>query len=151
MNNRTLEISVGLFLLAGFAALAMLAFRVSGLSLEAPRDSYTIYANFDNASGLNARARVSVAGVVVGRVTSVQLDPVELRARVTMAIDADVDYLSVDTIAAIKTAGVLGEKYVSLSIGAEGEMLSDGDRIEDTQSALVLEDLIGRFLTGMGR
>lgn len=149
MTSRGIEISVGLFLLAGCLALAMLAFRVSGLSLEGQGQHYTLYANFENATGLNARSRVMLAGVTVGRVAAIEIDPVEVRARATLEIDSKVDYLSVDTIAAIKTAGVLGEKYVSLSVGGDPDMLADGDVIEDTQSTLVLEDLIGRFLTNM--
>lgn len=151
MSSRGIEISVGLFLLAGCLALALLAFRVSGLSLEDSGDRYTLYASFENASGLNVRSRVTLAGVLVGRVTAIEIDPVDLRARATLEIDSRVDYLSLDTIAAIKTAGVLGEKYVSLSVGGDPEMLADGDVIEDTQSALVLEDLIGRFLTSVGQ
>ena len=149
MTSRSIEISVGLFLLAGCLALALLAFRVSGLSLESQGQHYTLYANFENASGLNVRSRVTLAGVLVGRVTAIEIDPVELRARATLEINNRVDYLSIDTIAAIKTAGVLGEKYISLSVGGDPDMLADGDTIEDTQSALVLEDLIGRFLTNM--
>lgn len=151
MNSRGIEISVGLFLLAGCLALAMLAFRVSGLSLEDSGERYTLYAYFENASGLNVRSRVTLAGVLVGRVTAVEIDPIELRARATLEIDSAVDYLSLDTIASIKTAGVLGEKYVSLSVGGDAEMLGDGDVVENTQSSLVLEDLIGRFLTSMAK
>lgn len=151
MTSRGIEISVGLFMLAGCLALAMLAFRVSGLSLDSGGKHYTLYASFENASGLNVRSRVTLAGVLVGRVTAIELDPVDMRARATLEIDADVDYLSVDTIAAIKTAGVLGEKYISLSVGGDPELLGDGDVIEDTQSTLVLEDLIGRFLTSSAR
>ena len=151
MQMRIVEISVGAFIIAGTLALAFLAFEVSGLGQRpGTGDTYTLEARFENASGLGTRARVSIAGVVVGRVTDIRLDPFDQRAVVRMAIDRDVDYITEDSIAAIKTAGILGEKYVSISIGAMDELLGDGDEIFDTQSTLVLEDLIGRFLTGMG-
>ncbi len=151
MQIRTAEISVGAFIIAGILALAFLAFEVSGLGQrQTGADTYTLVARFENASGLGVRARVSIAGVVVGRVTDIRLDPFDHRAVVRMAINRDVDYITEDSIAGIKTAGVLGEKYVSISIGGMDEILGDGDEIFDTQSTIVLEDLIGRFLTGMG-
>ena len=151
MRLRTVEISVGAFMLVGILALAFLAVQVSGLNLkENRRETYRLSAHFNNASGLAVRAKVTVAGVVVGRVTSVALDPKDTRAIVEMAIDKNVDYLTADSIAAIQTAGILGEKYVSIAPGGDSEMLKAGDEIQDTQSALVLEDLIGKFLTGGG-
>src|SRR5690625_5688917 len=98
MASRRIESGVGWSMLAGCLALAMLAFRVSGLTLESSGRQYTLYASFENASGLAVRSRVSLAGVLVGRVTAIELDPVDLRARATLAIDADVDYLTVDKI-----------------------------------------------------
>jgi phospholipid/cholesterol/gamma-HCH transport system substrate-binding protein len=151
MRSRTIEISVGAFMLAGILALAFLAIQVSGLTLrDNNRDTYKLYAHFNNASGLAARAKVTVAGVVIGRVTAIALDPQDTRAKVEMSIDKKVNFLTTDSIAAIQTAGILGEKYISLSIGGEPDMLKDGDEIADTQSALVLEDLIGKFLTSVG-
>jgi phospholipid/cholesterol/gamma-HCH transport system substrate-binding protein len=151
MRLRTVEISVGAFMLVGILALAFLAVQVSGLNLkENRRETYRLSAHFNNASGLAVRAKVTVAGVVVGRVTSVALDPKDTRAIVEMAIDKNVDYLTADSIAAIQTAGILGEKYISIAPGGDSEMLKAGDEIQDTQSALVLEDLIGKFLTGGG-
>lgn len=151
MRLRTVEISVGAFMLAGILALAFLAIQVSGLSIhDTNRDTYRLFAHFNNASGLTVRAKVTVAGVVIGRVTSITLDPKDTRAKVEMAIDKNVDFLTTDTIAAIQTAGILGEKYIALSVGGEPDILKDGDEIVDTQSALVLEDLIGKFLTSMG-
>jgi phospholipid/cholesterol/gamma-HCH transport system substrate-binding protein len=91
-----------------------------------------------------------VAGVQVGHVTDIHIDPLTVRAVVDMAIDKKVDYLTVDSIASIKTEGVLGEQYVSIAPGAEDEVLVDGSTIRDTQSAMVLEDLIGKFLGSMG-
>lgn len=152
MRLRTVEISVGAFMLAGILALAFLAVQVSGLNLrDNNRETYQLTAHFNNASGLAVRAKVTVAGVVIGRVTSIMLDPKDTRALVSMAIDKHVDYLTVDSIAAIQTAGILGEKYISISPGGDPDMLKSGDEIQDTQSALVLEDLIGKFLTNAGK
>lgn len=148
MRLRTVEISVGAFMLAGILALAFLAVQVSGLNLkENQRATYKLMAHFNNASGLAVRAKVTVAGVVIGRVTAVSLDPKDSRALVEMAIDNNVNTLTSDSIAAIQTAGILGEKYISILPGGDSEMLKNGDEIQDTQSALVLEDLIGKFLT----
>jgi len=148
MRLRTVEISVGAFMLAGILAIAFLAIQVSGLNLkDNNRATYKLTAHFNNVSGLAVRAKISVAGVVIGRVTSISLDPVDSRALVEMAIDKQVDYLTIDSIAAIQTAGILGEKYISISPGGDAEVLKDGDEIMDTQSSLVLEDLIGKFLT----
>lgn len=148
MRLRTVEISVGAFMLAGILALAFLAVQVSGLNLkENQRATYKLMAHFNNASGLAVRAKVTVAGVVIGRVTAISLDAKDSRALVEMAIDNNVDTLTSDSIAAIQTAGILGEKYISILPGGDSEMLKNGDEIQDTQSALVLEDLIGKFLT----
>jgi phospholipid/cholesterol/gamma-HCH transport system substrate-binding protein len=151
MEQRRLEITVGAFILLGMAALAFLAIQVSGLSPgSAKRDTYRISASFNNVAGLTTRAQVEVAGVQVGHVTGIHIDPLSVRAVVDMAIDKEVDYLTTDSIASIKTAGVLGEQYVSIAPGAEPDILTDGGTIRDTQSALVLEDLIGKFLGNMG-
>jgi phospholipid/cholesterol/gamma-HCH transport system substrate-binding protein len=148
---RTIEISVGVFMFAGILALAFLAIQVSGLSVrDNNRETYKLYAHFTNASGLTERAKISVAGVVIGRVTSIGLDPKDTRAKVEMSIDKKVDFLTSDSIAAIQTAGILGEKYISISVGGDPEMLKEGDEIADTQSSLVLEDLIGKVLTNLG-
>ena len=151
MRIRTIEISVGAFMLAGILALGFLAIQVSGLSIhDSNRDTYRLFARFTNASGLSVRAKVSIAGVVIGRVTSITLDPKDQEAKVEMAIEKKVDFITSDSIASIQTAGILGEKYISISIGGDPEMLTDGGEIEDTQPALVLEDLIGKVLTNIG-
>jgi phospholipid/cholesterol/gamma-HCH transport system substrate-binding protein len=151
MQQRNIEITVGAFILLGIAALAFLAVKVSGLNLSADRrDTYRISASFNNVAGLTARSEVMVAGVQVGHVTDIHIDPLTVRAVVDMAIDRKVDYLTVDSIASIKTEGVLGEQYVSIAPGAEDQVLVDGSTIRDTQSAMVLEDLIGKFLGSMG-
>lgn len=146
MQNRTLEIGVGLFLLAGVLALLLLALRVSGLTLGAGEGSYRVYAHFDNIAGLTVRSKVTMAGVTIGRVTAIDLDRDSYTGRVTMLLNKEVDNLPEDSTASILTAGLLGEKYIGISVGGEEEVLSDGSVIHDTQSSLVLEDLIGKFL-----
>nr|MBO2509709.1 outer membrane lipid asymmetry maintenance protein MlaD [Gammaproteobacteria bacterium] len=146
MRIRTLEIGVGLFLLAGVLALLLLALRVSGLTVDASKDTYKLYANFDNIAGLTVRAKVTMAGVTIGKVTAIDLDRDTYTGRVTMEIDSSVNNLPSDSTASILTAGLLGEKYIGISVGGEDEVLKDGSTIHDTQSALVLEDLIGKFL-----
>jgi len=146
MQNRTMEIGVGLFLLAGILALLLLALRVSGLSPTASTDTYKLYANFDNIAGLTGRAKVTMAGVTSGKVTAIDLDRDNYMARVTLQLEKAVDNLPVDSTASILTAGLLGEKYIGISVGGEDAILKDGGTIHDTQSSLVLEDLIGKFL-----
>ena len=146
MQIRTLEIGVGLFLLAGILALLLLALRVSGLSYAANGDTYKLYAHFDNIAGLTVRAKVTMAGVTIGKVTAIDLDRDSYTGRVTMEVEKRVDNLPADSTASILTAGLLGEKYIGISVGGDEELLKDGGTIRDTQSALVLEDLIGKFL-----
>ncbi|MBM3105460.1 outer membrane lipid asymmetry maintenance protein MlaD [Pseudomonas sp. P66] len=146
MQNRTLEIGVGLFLLAGILALILLALRVSGLSASPSSDTYKVYANFDNIAGLTVRAKVTMAGVTIGKVTAIDLDRDTYTGRVTLQLEKRVDNLPTDSTASILTAGLLGEKYIGISVGGEDAVLKDGSTIHDTQSALVLEDLIGKFL-----
>ena len=146
MQNRTMEIGVGLFLLAGILALLLLALRVSGLSPTASTDTYKLYANFDNIAGLTVRAKVTMAGVTIGKVTAIDLDRDNYMARVTLQLEKAVDNLPVDSTASILTAGLLGEKYIGISVGGEDAILKDGGTIHDTQSSLVLEDMIGKFL-----
>lgn len=145
MRIRTLEIGVGLFLLAGVLALLLLSLRVSGLSVSSG-DTYRLYAYFDNIAGLTARSKVTMAGVTIGKVTAIDLDRESYTGRVTLEIQQDVDILPYDSTASILTAGLLGEKYIGISVGGDEETLGDGDTIRDTQSSLVLEDLIGKFL-----
>lgn len=146
MQNRAIETGVGLFLLAGILALLLLALRVSGLSSSAANDSYKLYAYFDNIAGLTVRAKVTMAGVTIGRVTAIDLDRDTFTGRVTMDIEKRVDNLPSDSTASILTAGLLGEKYIGISVGGDDKLLKDGGTIHDTQSSLVLEDLIGKFL-----
>ncbi|MBM95726.1 MAG: outer membrane lipid asymmetry maintenance protein MlaD [Oceanospirillaceae bacterium] len=146
MRMRFVELSVGIFMVMGVIALVLMAFRVSGLSMDDAGETYTVKARFENLGGLTERAKVAMAGVTIGRVTKVYLDNEWYSAVVEMEINKSMSTLSTDTSAAILTAGLLGEKYIGLTVGAEEEYLEQGDWIEDTQSALVLEELIGRFL-----
>ena len=146
MQNRTMEIGVGLFLLAGILALLLLALRVSGLSPATSTDTYKLYAYFDNIAGLTVRAKVTMAGVTIGKVTAIDLDRDNFTARVTLQVEKDVNNLPTDSTASILTAGLLGEKYIGISVGGDDVVLKDGGTIHDTQSSLVLEDLIGKFL-----
>ncbi|WP_397377600.1 outer membrane lipid asymmetry maintenance protein MlaD [Pseudomonas sp.] len=145
MQNRTLEVGVGLFLLAGLLAFLLLALRVSGLTVGAD-NTYKVYANFDNIAGLTVRSKVTMAGVTIGKVTAIDLDRDSYMGRVTMQLDEAVNNLPADSTASILTAGLLGEKYIGISVGGEEEVLGEGGIIHDTQSSLVLEDLIGKFL-----
>lgn len=148
MQSRNIEISVGAFILLGIVAISFLVIQISGLSFEdARRDTYKLSAQFNTVAGLTPRAKVMVAGVSMGRVTAIHIDPISVRAVVDMAIDKKADYLTTDSIASIKTAGVLGEQYVSIAVGGSEDILKEGDTIKDTQSAMILEDLIGKFVT----
>ncbi|MCP5207488.1 MAG: outer membrane lipid asymmetry maintenance protein MlaD [Hahellaceae bacterium] len=148
MYSRWIELLVGIFMLAGVGALLVLALQVSGLTLAKGGDSYTIYAQFDDLGGLSVRGKVAMAGVTIGKVSAIELDKKTFSAKVSLTIDSDVDFLSIDSTAAINTAGLLGEKYVSISMGADEQSLKPGDVIYDTQSALNIEKLIGNFATG---
>ena len=146
MSTRTIEIMVGLFVAAGIAALFMLAMKVSNLATYGGGEGYIISASFDNIGGLKARSLVSASGVRVGQVTGIEYDSDGYEARVTMSIDPQYDKFPIDTAASIMTSGLLGEQYVGLQPGAEEEYLKAGSEIELTQSALVLEQIIGQFL-----
>ena len=150
MYSRSIEAIVGVFIIIGGVALAFLAMQVSGLTMDTQRETYKVYAQFDDLGGLSVRGRVSVAGVTVGKVSDITLDTKLYRALVEMEIYKDVDSLTVDTVASIQTSGLLGEKYISLSIGGDPEVLADGDTIFDTQSALNLEKLISAFASSRG-
>ena len=149
MRMRTVEISVGAFVLAGILALVFLVVRVSGINFE-DSSTYSISARFDDVAGLKRRAKVSMAGVVIGRVAQIQVDTEYGEAVVTMLIERRAGPLSTDTGAQILTEGIIGSRYVSLLPGADEEILEDGDEILDTQGALVLENLIGDLVTNLG-
>ncbi|AVI63093.1 outer membrane lipid asymmetry maintenance protein MlaD [Halomonas sp. M1] len=149
-RTKTMEFGVGLFMLAGILGLVFLGLRVSGLTLSAPSETFRLEANFSNIGGLRPRARVTMAGVTVGRVEAIELDTEWYDARVVLSLNSDLEgQLSRDTTAAILTAGLLGEQYIGLSVGGDPDVLQDGDTIRDTQSALVLEELIQQFISNM--
>lgn len=149
-RGKTMELGVGLFMLAGILGLLFLGLRVSGLTFSMPGETFQLEANFANIGSLKPRARVTMAGVTVGRVSAIDLDTDWYDARVILELDAELEgQLSRDTTAAILTAGLLGEQYIGLSVGGDPEMLADGDVIRDTQSALVLEELIQQFVSNM--
>jgi phospholipid/cholesterol/gamma-HCH transport system substrate-binding protein len=142
-RSATRDTLVGLFVLAGLAALAFLSLRVGGFSLsQGPR--LHLYASFDEISGLKPRAPVVIAGVKVGEVGKIVLDD-DNRARVELVVDGKLQYPT-DSSASIVTAGVLGDRYVSLQLGGEDTLLGDGERIPYTESAVVLERLLGKFI-----
>jgi len=147
MNLRAVEILVGIFMLLFFAAMLVLALRVSNLTSFGASDGYSLTAQFDNVGGLQAGAPVSASGVRVGQVDSIVYSPDEFAAMVTLSVNSEfVDAFPEDTTASIYTAGLLGEQYIGLEAGAEDLPLADGDEITLTQSALVLERLIGQVL-----
>ena len=146
MQSRTVEIWVGLFIAAGMAALFMLAMQVSNLTVVSNDAGYEVTAKFENISGLKVRSPVTMAGVRIGRVTHIGFDPQTFEAVVTLNISNQYNQLPADTSASIFTAGLLGEQYVGLEPGGEMEVLKDGSEIMLTQSALILEQLIGQFL-----
>lgn len=150
MRMRTVEISVGAFVLAGALALTFLAVKVSGVNLSQSSDSYVVKARFDDVAGLRPRAKVSMAGVTVGRVSRIDVDMLYGEAVVSLEINGEPGTLSADTGAQILTEGILGARYVSLLPGADEETLGDGDEILETQGALVLENLIGDLVTRLG-
>ncbi|AQU82030.1 MAG: outer membrane lipid asymmetry maintenance protein MlaD [Halomonas sp.] len=149
-RTKTMEFGVGLFMLAGILGLVFLGMRVSGLTLSTPSDTFRLEANFSNIGGLKPRARVTMAGVTVGRVEAIELDTEWYDARVILSLNSELEgQLSRDTTAAILTAGLLGEQYIGLSVGGDPDVLHEGDIIHDTQSALVLEELIQQFVSNM--
>jgi phospholipid/cholesterol/gamma-HCH transport system substrate-binding protein len=149
-RSKTMELGVGLFMLAGILGLLFLGLRVSGLTFTVPGDTFQLEANFANIGSLKPRARVTMSGVTVGRVSAIELDREWYDARVILELDAELEgQLSRDTTAAILTAGLLGEQYIGLTVGGDPEMLGDGDTIRDTQSAIVLEELIQQFVSNM--
>jgi phospholipid/cholesterol/gamma-HCH transport system substrate-binding protein len=136
---------VGAFVLAGIAALMVLALKVGNASTYNLSESYKLIAEFENVGGLNPRAPVKSAGVVVGRVDDIQFDTERFVARVTFTVDKRYAFPK-DTFASILTSGLLGEQYVGLSAGGDNVLLKDGDAITQTQSAVVLEELVSKFL-----
>ena len=145
MAKRSIETLVGLFVLLGLVALLFVALKAANLSSFVSQDSYTLSARFDNIGGLKTRAPVRAAGVVVGRVTAISLDPKTFQGVVTLSIERPFQFPK-DSSAKILTAGLLGDQYVGLEAGGEVDNLAPGAVVKQTQSAVVLENLIGQFL-----
>ena len=145
MEKATIDLWFGAFVAAGFAALLVLALKVGNLGSERATDTYRVEARFDNIGGLKVRGPVRSAGVLVGRVNEIHFDNERFQASVTLAIDKRYAFPK-DTTASILTSGLLGETYIGLEAGGDDKKLAAGDRIQITQSAVVLERLINQFL-----
>jgi phospholipid/cholesterol/gamma-HCH transport system substrate-binding protein len=145
-NSKSLETLVGLFVVIGIGALLFLGLNVSNLASYSDTDGYTITARFENSGGLKVRSPVSVSGVRIGRVTAIDFDNTSYESVVQMKIGAQYNTLPDDTSASIFTAGLLGEQYIGLQTGASEEYLTQNSELELTQSAIVLEEIIGQFL-----
>jgi len=146
MNKRMVEFIVGIFILAGIVSLFALAFKVSGLSQYSSSNAYTVMAVFDNVGDLKVRAPVTIAGVRVGEVDQITLDPKNFKAKVMLLIDRHENQLPIDTSASILTAGIIGANYISLAPGFAEQNLKAGDEITETHPAIILENLISQFM-----
>jgi phospholipid/cholesterol/gamma-HCH transport system substrate-binding protein len=144
--TRTTQLIVGIFAILGIIALAILSLSLGKLTLL-PKPGYTLYASFDNISGLKAGDQIQLDGVQIGKVVHIGLK--DMRARVAMRIDDGVE-IDADAIAAVKTSGIIGDKYVSIALGPSDRILKNGDTIRQTQSAFVLEDAIGQLINSSG-
>ena len=147
ISRKSVEIWVGVFVAAGLVALAVLAFRVGNLTAADVTDGYRVEARFENIGSLKVKSPVTVAGVRIGRVAEIRYDPASYQALVVMNLDGRYDTLPTDTSASILTSGLLGEQYIELEPGGAEEYLKEGSRIRLTQSAMVLEKLVGRVMT----
>lgn len=145
MQRTTMDLWVGLFVIAGIGALLVLALKVGNLSTYSAEKSYVLIGNFENIGGLKPKAPVKSAGVVVGRVTAIQFNPKSFDAEVTMSVDSRYQFPK-DTFASILTAGLLGEQYIGLAAGGDEVFLKSGDKLTKTNSAVVLETLISQFM-----
>lgn len=151
MKFSKIEFGVGIFMVLGIVAAVVMSLKVAGLVLDSSSDTYTVHAKFDNIGSLKLRAPVRIGGVAIGRVENISLDPVEMVPVVSLAIESRYNELSSESKASILTAGIIGEQYISITPGFYDEemgstYLRDGDYINDTGSAIVLEDLISKFL-----
>jgi phospholipid/cholesterol/gamma-HCH transport system substrate-binding protein len=145
MTKKSIESLVGLFVLLGILAVTFIALKAANLGSFGNREGYMLQARFDNIGSLKPRAPVRSAGVTVGRVVSIRLDPKTFQGLVTMEIERDLQFPR-DSSAKILTAGLLGDQYVGLEAGGEDKNLGPGDAVTQTQSAVVLENLISQFL-----
>jgi len=145
-QTRSVELGTGLFVMLGMAALFFLTTQTTGTESFSGNGTYTVTARFDNIGSLKNRAPVAMSGVTIGRVKNVRFDPERLNAEVTFEIDARYDSIPDDSDASILTAGLLGSQYIGLQAGGSDEYLHDGSEIQFTQSAIVIENLISKYL-----
>ncbi|HET7396738.1 MAG TPA: outer membrane lipid asymmetry maintenance protein MlaD [Gammaproteobacteria bacterium] len=146
-QTRTVEIVTGFFIILGFIALYVIATRATNIRAYGDSNGYNVTASFTNVGGLKVRAPVTMSGVAVGRVTDIRLDPKSFNAIVTIQVNGAYREIPDDTTASILTSGLLGEQYIGLSPGGSDTFLKQGSQITYTQSAIVLENLIGKFLS----
>ncbi len=149
-QTHSVEIGTGLFVLLGMSALFFLTTQTTGGDDFQAESVYTVEARFENIGSLRQRAPVTMSGVTIGRVTEVKFDPITLEAVVRFVIDARYDQIPDDSDASILTSGILGSQYIGLQAGGSDLYLEDGSEILFTQSAIVLENLIGKFLVNAG-
>ena len=147
MDRKTIDLGVGIFMLLGIVALLFLSLRVGNLGEDRPSSTYAVEAKFSNIGGLKAKAPVKSAGVLVGRVSDIKFDNDRFQAAVTLTLDKRYSFPK-DTSASILTSGLLGEVYIGLDPGGDDKKLNGGDKISLTQSAVVLERLIGQLMFG---
>lgn len=155
MQTRKSEIWVGVFMLLALGAIVFLCLRVADVQSLGTQPTWKLYATFDNIGGLKKSSPVKIGGVVIGRVTDISLDPKNYLPRVTMDIEDQYNQIPDTSSLAIRTSGLLGEQFLALNVGFDDPdmgtaMLKDGDTLQDTKSAMVLEDLIGQFLYKSG-
>ena len=145
-QNLAIEVGTGLFVLLGMGALFFLTTQTTGRNDFSNTETYVVEARFENVGSLKKRSPVAMSGVTIGRVTDIRFDGVSLEAVVTLVIDSRYDQIPDDSDASILTAGLLGSQYVGLQAGGSKTYLEDGSELYFTQSAIVLENLIGKFL-----
>ena len=150
LQTRTVEIGTGLFVLLGMGALFFLTTQTTGGDDFDAEEVYTVEARFENVGSLRPRAPIAMSGVTIGRVTNISFDPVNLEAHVVFVIDSRYDQIPDDSDASILTSGILGSQYIGLQAGGSETYLEDGSEILFTQSAILLENLIGKFLVNAG-
>ena len=149
-QNRAIEVGTGLFVLLGMGALFFLTTQTTGRNDFSNTDTYVVEARFQNVGSLKKRSPVAMSGVTIGRVTDIRFDGVSLEAVVTLVIDSRYDQIPDDSDASILTAGLLGSQYVGLQAGGSETYLEDGSEVLFTQSAIVLENLIGKYMFNRG-
>jgi phospholipid/cholesterol/gamma-HCH transport system substrate-binding protein len=149
-QTRSVEVGTGLFVLLGMGALFFLTTQTTGGDDFTAEETFTVEARFENIGSLRNRAPVAMSGVTIGRVTDVRFDPVTLEAVVSFVVDSQFDQIPDDSDASILTSGILGSQYIGLQAGGSDTYLENGSEMMFTQSAIVLENLIGKFLVNAG-